>query len=134
MDKRVALSKWMGERRDAMEKEEGWVYPESLTLTELARRMDRKLTTVSRWFNGLNLPANFDDINAIAKVMGADIYRVLEIEPAPNDWRIRLINKLYERGLLTEADIEKLADTAKRLAESNKSTGANLDELELGPA
>ena len=127
------LGEYLNRRRLEIAKAENRTFAPP-TWRELAYRAGVPENTLLRLEKGLSKP-DYNNAVKLAAVFGDKVMELCKYpEPAPNDWRIRLINKLYERGLLTEADIEKLADTAKRLAESNKSTGANLDELELGPA
>lgn len=53
-----------------------------------------------------------------------------QMPPQPADWRARIINKLIKRGCLTDEDLDRLAETAKKLAERNKS-GGNLEQAEI---
>ena len=127
------LGEYLNRRRLEIAKAENRTFAPP-TWRELAYRAGVPENTLLRLEKGLSKP-DYNNAVKLAAVFGDKVMELCNYpEPAPNNKSIRLINKLYRLGRLSEENITKLADTATRLAESDKDNGADLEEYELGPA
>lgn len=81
------FAKFLVERLDALNRAEGRSYTDPLTWTDLADRVHREaglrvpVNNIIRWKNGHGVPGSLEYVVALAKVLGEDTFRALDLPP-----------------------------------------------------